>query len=81
LRFVVGAVLILWGLYSAVFYRRTAVRGAAFHRGAARMLPWLYRLPVARASTSEKVWRPLAVVIGLLITGVGVASMIMTPPK
>jgi hypothetical protein len=81
LRFVLGALLIIWGLYTAVFYRRTAKWSAGFHRGAATMLPWLYRLPVARASTSEKVWRPLAVVIGLLITGVGVASMIITPPK
>jgi hypothetical protein len=80
-RFVLGAVLILWGLYSAVFYRRGAKRGVSFHRAAARMLPWLYRLPVARAHTSQKLWRPLALVGGLFLVGVGIFFIMVTPPK
>ena len=80
-RFVIGAVLIMWGLYSVVFYRRGAKRGATFHRQAAKMIPWLYSLPVARAHTSEKAWRPLTVVIGLIMVGAGVVFIIVTPPK
>jgi hypothetical protein len=74
-----GVLLIIGGIYTAVFYRRGAELSASFHRQVAKMVPWLYRLPGTRAATSEKVWRPLSVAMGLVGVGVGIIFIIVTP--
>jgi hypothetical protein len=78
-RYVIGVLLIIGGIYTAVLYRRGAELGASFHREVARMVPWLYRLPGARAATSEKAWRPLSVAMGLVLVGAGTIFIVVTP--
>ena len=68
---ILGLAYIVGGILTVVFYRRTAEQGARFHQRVAQVLPWLYRIPLANFATSEKVWRPMAILGGLLFIAVG----------
>jgi len=78
-RFFIGSVLILAGVYGALTYKRGADRGSLFHRRLATVAPWLYRVFPARAALSSKAWRPLALLGALFIIGVGVIFIVVTP--
>jgi hypothetical protein len=73
---IMGLVYIVVGLLQVIFWRKAARQGARFHQNIAKALPWLYRIPPADLATSEKVWGPLTILMGLFVAALGVAMLL-----
>jgi hypothetical protein len=75
LRILFGLGLIAGGLWNILRFREGARRAADVQRVIGRALPW-NRLPVFReltgVFTSEGVWRPLTIIMGVLAVVLGV---------
>jgi len=71
MRFALGAIIIVAGLYSLIFRERAARSGANFHRRWASVAPWLYPFGLDEIWGSERAMRPVSIAIGLLCIAVG----------
>jgi len=65
---VLGILLILVGISTMFRFRSEAVSHAAVQRKLARSLPWYRAFP---ALSSERAWRLLALLGGVILIGVG----------